>query len=99
MMTSRRKNKIMFIITDGEFNRNPNDEIIQRMNTQGVTTVLLLISSSNEQQLASSASGYYGTDHDIWHQTKIHGIVNSAVDILPFAKQIVLDVIKKSSRR
>jgi len=90
--SSRRKSKVMFIVTDGEFSNN-TDTIIERMNANGILTVLVMISSpaqlayidENRSESAKEA---------MKHKCSIFGTVTNAADLIPFAKQVVTSMIK-----
>lgn len=96
LMTSRRKNKMLFLITDGEFHANKNDDVIARIAKRGVLTVMTLIMSDREYQ--QYTENYGRTEEGYRHGAEIFGRINSAKDLLPFAKKIVTSAIKKRSR-
>ena len=95
LMSSRKKNKMLFIITDGVFDSNKNDEVISRINKRGILTVMTLICSDRDYE-------YY--DNNGWkkdtlqHGAEIFGRISSAKDLLPFAKAVVTGAIKKRRR-
>lgn len=96
LMTSRRKNKMMFLITDGEFNADKNDEIISRISKRGILTVMTLIMSDKEYKHYTEV---YNRNEDSYrHKAEIFGRISTAKDLLPFAKKIVTSAIKKRSR-
>lgn len=96
LISSRKKNKMLFIVTDGAFNNEKNDEIIQRISRRGILTAMTLIMSDKDIQ--------YYTDHgqDIEkvyrHEAEVFGRINTARDLVPFAKSVVMGAIKKRSR-
>jgi len=95
LMSSRKKNKMLFIITDGAFDANKNDEIIERIAKRGVLTAMTLIMDD------STAEWYAGrgSNENEWrHGAEIYGRIKSARDLLPFAKSVVTGAIKKRNR-
>jgi len=97
LKSSRAKSKILFLITDGQFNHGDNDEIIDRLNSMGVITVMVLIADDAEVEWLQNR--YQSSDEDMWHKCSIHGLVKSASDLVPFAKEIVTGTIKRSLRK
>lgn len=104
LMASTRSNKMLFIITDGVFNTNKNDEVIARMAKRGILTSLVLImrtkdyldaKRSNEEAIADGRSARW----ELRHGAEIFGNVNSAADLVPLARAIVTGAIRKKSRR
>jgi uncharacterized protein with von Willebrand factor type A (vWA) domain len=95
LMSSRKKNKMLFIITDGAFDERKNDEVIARISKRGILTVMTLIMSDRDME-------YYedrGTDEKYWrHGAEVFGRIKSAKDLLPFAKSVVTGAIKKRGR-
>ena len=97
LMASRKKNKMLFLITDGEFNSEKNDELIERIANRGVLTIMTLI--MNSKSYNELIEKYGRTPDEFRHKAEIFGRVNSAEDLLPFAKSVVTGAIKKRSRR
>lgn len=97
LMASRKKNKMLFIVTDGVFNTNKNDELIERITRRGILTSMILIMDDKEWK-------YYVEDHNqltqeqLRHKAEVFARINTAKDLLPFAKQVVVSAIKKRSR-
>lgn len=95
LISSRKKNKMLFMITDGAFDSNKNDEVIERISKRGVLTIMTLIMDDREMQ-------YYedrGMEEKSWrHGTEVYGRIKSAKDLLPFAKSVVTGAIKKRGR-
>jgi hypothetical protein len=96
LKSSRAKGKILFLVTDGMFNHGDNDAIISRLNDAGVMTVLIMI--ADDQELEWYSNHYKNSGNDPWHNCSIHGVVKSANDLIPFAKQVVTGMIRKSIR-
>ena len=48
LMASRKKNKMLFIVTDGVFNAEKNDELIERITRRGILTAMVLIMEDKE---------------------------------------------------
>lgn len=97
---SSRKSKIMMLITDGEFNDNPNDDIIKRLRSMGVLTVMMLIADDrsvehNKQYLIDNNRSIDA----MWHHCEVYGNVATAGDLIPFARSIVTNTIKNAGRR
>ena len=97
LMASRKKNKMLFIVTDGVFNTNKNDELIERITRRGILTSMILIMDDKEWK-------YYVEDHNqltqeqLRHKAEVFARINTAKDLLPFAQQVVVSAIKKRSR-
>lgn len=95
LISSRKKNKMLFIVTDGCFDNNKNDEVIERIAKRGVLTVMTLIMSERDLQYYTER----GQNEDNFrHGTEIFGRINSARDLLPFARKVVAGAIKKRGR-
>jgi hypothetical protein len=96
LMSSRRKNKMLFVITDGVFSSDKNDELIERISKRGVLTVMTLIMSDSEFKWYTNG---HGTEETLRHKSEIFGRITSAKDLLPFARSIVTSAIRKRVRR
>lgn len=96
LMSSRKKNKMLFIITDGVFNENPNDEIIARIAKRGVLTAMTLIMEEKDREWYEERYNY--TDATFRHGAEVYARVNSGADLLPFAKAVVTGAIRKRVR-
>jgi len=96
LKSSRRKSKIMFLVTDGEFSHS-SDEIIERMTASGVLTVLIHIASA-EQIAYMDEKSTAEQKKRAMHGCTIYGTVTNASDLLPFAKQVVINMIKSKMR-
>lgn len=97
LMSSRKKNKMLFIVTDGVFNSEKNDDIIERMSRRGILTSMTLIMGDTDYR-------YYTEDRGqdpkvLEHKAEIFARIDNAKDLLPFAKQVVTSAIKKRGRR
>jgi hypothetical protein len=97
LMASRKKNKMLFIVTDGVFDTNKNDELIQRIGRRGVLTAMTLIMNDKEWDYYVNDSGQL-TEKQLRHEAEVFSRINTAQDLLPFAKQVVVSAIKKRSR-
>ena len=95
LMASRKKNKMLFMITDGAFDAQKNDEVIERISKRGILTVMTLIMDDRDMQ-------YYedrGMEEKNWrHGAEVYGRIKTARDLLPFAKSVVMSAIKKRGR-
>lgn len=106
---SRKSNKILFIISDGIFDTNKNDEVIARLSKSGVLTALCLIASDQDvQHYRDIAKRYkeqypnnpeYHNLYNLEHGAEIFTNVTTAVDLVPFAKAVVAGAIKKRTGR
>jgi hypothetical protein len=94
-MSSRKKNKMLFIITDGVFDTNKNDEVISRINKRGILTAVTLICSDRDFEYYNN-NGYQ--EETLRHGAEIFGRISSAKELLPFAKAVVTGAIKKRRR-
>ena len=97
LMASRKKNKMLFIVTDGVFNTNKNDELIERINRRGVLTAMTLIMDDREWQHYVVDSKQMD-EEQLRHKAEVFARISNAKDLLPFAKQVVVSAIKKRSR-
>jgi hypothetical protein len=95
LMSSRKKNKMLFIITDGVFDTNKNDEVISRINKRGILTAVTLICSDRDFEYYNN-NGYQ--EETLRHGAEIFGRISSAKELLPFAKAVVTGAIKKRRR-
>lgn len=103
LTASRRTNKILFLITDGAFNSDKNNEVISRLNKRGVLTSMALIidpqyvESAQEQSRQWRASNPNGVNdpYDLGHGVNIFTSVRRASDLVPFAKAVVDGAIRR----
>jgi hypothetical protein len=93
LISSRKKNKMLFIITDGVFNAEKNDEIIARISKRGILTAMTLIMDERDMQYYAGNPNY--TAENFRHGAEVFGHINSARDLVPFAKSVVMGAIKK----
>ena len=93
LMSSRKKNKMLFIITDGVFNADKNDEIIERISRRGILTSMTLIMDDREYDWYTKQ--YNQDETNLRHKAEVFGRINTARDLLPFAKAVVMGAIKK----
>lgn len=92
LMSSRKKNKMLFIITDGAFDHQKNDEVIERIGKRGILTAMTLIMSSRDFEYYSGR----GMDEENFrHKAEVYSRINNARDLVPFAKAVVTSAIKK----
>lgn len=103
-MTSTRTNKMLFVITDGIFNTERNDEVIKRISKRGVLTSMVLIMSDREYKNMEERNQQAIAEHGkpVWelqHGAELFGQVRSGGDLVAFAKQVVIGAIRKRSRR
>jgi len=104
---SRKNNKILFIISDGIFDVNRNDEVIERLNRRGILTALCLITDdSTVAQYRKIAESYREQGHlelarqyELEHNAEIFSTVRTAADLIPFARSVVAGAIKKRANR
>jgi hypothetical protein len=96
LMSSRKKNKMLFMITDGVFDENKNDEVINRISKRGILTTMTLIMADREMDWYKERYGY--TDNKFSHGVDIFGRVQNGRDLLPFAKAVVTGAIRKRGR-
>jgi hypothetical protein len=96
LMSSRKKNKMLFMVTDGAFDSVKNDEILERIAKRGVLTVMTLIMSDTDLKYHEDNGRYNESDYR--HGAEIFGRINNARDLLPFAKKVVMGAIKKRGR-
>lgn len=93
LISSRKKNKMLFIITDGVFNKEKNDELIERISKRGILTAMTLIMDDRDLQYYVNNHSYI--EDNFRHGTEVFGRINSARDLVPFAKSVVMGAIKK----
>lgn len=104
LMTSQRKNKMLFIITDGMFPVQRNDEVIKRIAKRGVLTSMVLIMSDRDfknanQRNAELRAAGQGDAWELRHGAEIYGNINNGADLVNFARSVVVGSIQKKSRR
>ena len=95
LMSSRKKNKMLFIVTDGEFNAEKNDELIERISKRGILTAMTLIMEKDHVEYYQERGR---TMESFRHKAEVFGHINSGADLLPFARQVVTGAIKKRAR-
>ena len=93
LLSSQRKNKMMFIITDGIFHSHRNDDVIARIAKRGILTTMVLIMRDKEYADISTRKEY-----NLDHGAEIFRRVNSGKDLLSLAKDVVVGAIKKKQR-
>jgi hypothetical protein len=93
LMSSRKKNKMLFIITDGVFNHEKNDEVIQRIAKRGILTAMTLI--MDDRDLEYYSRNQQNGENSFRHEAEIFGRISTARDLVPFAKAVVMGAIKK----
>jgi hypothetical protein len=100
-MVSQRANKMLFIITDGIFDADKNDEVIARLAKRGVLTTLVLIMSDKdmasleEQNARYIEAGHPAPYRNLSHGAELFARVNGGKDLLQLAKSVVVGAIKK----
>ena len=104
LMASQRTNKMLFIVTDGVFDAEKNDELIERISKRGILTVMVLIMRTQEYEnaVAHNKRVQHEGGRTRWefrHGAEIFGQVESGADLLTLARTVVLGAIKKKSRR
>ena len=104
LVSSQRTNKMLFIVTDGVFNADKNDEIIERISKRGILTCMVLIMRTKEYEDATAYNrqALEAGGRARWefrHNAEIFGQVESGRDLLALARTVVLGAIKKKSRR
>jgi hypothetical protein len=92
LMASRKKNKMLFIITDGVFDHQKNDDIITRISKRGILTVMTLIMGDRDLEYYSKQGQ---TMKEFSHEAEVFGRIKTARDLVPFAKSVVMAAIKK----
>lgn len=95
LISSRKKNKMLFIVTDGAFGTK-SDEVIERMGKRGILTAMSLIMGDNDMKFYEDRYGY--TDDTFRHGVEVYSRIKSARDLLPFARSVVTGAIKKRGR-
>lgn len=104
LLTSPKTNKMLFVITDGMFYGEKNDDVIVRLGKRGVLTSVVLImenrdyDNANTQNMNAVSRG----EKEHWqfrHGAEIFGRVNNGADLVNFARSVVIGSILKKSRR
>jgi hypothetical protein len=93
LMSSRKKNKMLFIITDGAFNADKNDEVIERISRRGILTAMTLIMKDRDYDYYVNRGGE--TEAKFRHKAEVYARISKARDLVPFAKSVVAGAIKK----
>ncbi len=96
LMSSRKKNKMLFIVTDGAFDHGKNDEVINRISKRGILTAMTLIMTDSD--MSYYANRVDDVEKEFRHDCEVYGRISNAKDLVPFAKSVVLGAIKKRSR-
>jgi hypothetical protein len=109
LLSSTKTNRILILITDGSFDANRNNDVIERLGRQGVLTSMALIMDGNylkhyeeqekqwrENNPTAKASA---NPYDLSHGVEIFTTVKRATDLLPFAKAVVTGAIRKRMGR
>jgi hypothetical protein len=95
LMASRKKNRMLFIVTDGVFGHEKNDEVIERISKRGILTAMTLIMEDRDLE-------YYETRGEpldnFRHEAEVFGRISTARDLVPFAKSVVMGAIRKRGR-
>lgn len=99
-MVSKKPNKIMFMITDGHFPTQKNDEVIDRISKRGVLTSMVLIMRDSEYQTYMEedkvrTDNGHKPNYEFRHGAEIFAHVNTGRDLLQLAKSVVVGAIKK----
>ena len=97
LMSSRKKNKMLFIITDGIFDADKNDEVIERIGRRNILTSMTLIMDRKEYDYYVNERNI-ANEQSLRHKAEVFAHITSAKDLLPFAKQVVVSAIKKRAR-
>ena len=95
LMSSRKKNKMLFIITDGAFHASKNDEVIERIQKRGILTAMTLIMTDRDLQYYEDRGEAL---KEFRHGVEIFARIQTAADLVPFAKSVVSGAIKKRGR-
>jgi hypothetical protein len=95
LISSRKKNKMLFIVTDGAFGTK-SDEVIERMGKRGILTAMSLIMNDVDMKFYEERYGY--TNDTFRHGVEVYSRITSARDLLPFAKSVVTGAIRKRGR-
>ena len=94
MGNSRRKTKLLFLLTDGQFYGGKSDEIIQNLKANGVYTSLVFLAES---------SGWieWGTENaeQISHGCHSLRIIQKPLDLVKVAKDVVRHHVKHALTR
>lgn len=97
-IASRRANKMLFIITDGVFDKRQNDEVIERIAKRGVLTSCVLIMNEKEYKW-NIQHNYIKDEKELGHGAEIYARIESAADLTQFAKAVVTGAIRKRATR
>lgn len=101
---SRKNNKILFVISDGIFDVDRNDEVIERLNRSGVLTALVLIADDSMVKNYKEMAEHYRVNYpnsdmakryELNHNAEIFTNIRTAGDLIPFARAVVSGAIKK----
>jgi len=103
LLSSQRKNKMLFMITDGVFNSDKNDDVIKRISKRGILTTMVLIMrdrdyASIEERNQQAINKYGSPEYELQHGAELFKRVNSSKDLLALAKEVVVGAIKKKQR-
>lgn len=104
LLTSTKANKMLFVITDGMFYGERNDDVIVRLGKKGVLTSVVLIMENRDYENANirnqnSIQAGGKAQWEFRHGAEIFGRVNNGADLVNFARSVVVGSIQKKSRR
>lgn len=102
-MSSQRKSKVLFVVTDGDYPES-SDEIVRRLNAHGVLTVMVLIMNEDEydRQAAHArdmeAAGYRSRIASYKHDCQVFRRIDTAGALTQLAREVVTGMIRKALR-
>lgn len=93
---SPSKTKLMFLLTDGQFNAKENDKIVERMNANGVmTNVVFLCGNENWRGQVLAQPKLL---EEYAHKAHNFQIITKPADLVKVAKDVVKNHLKKVVR-
>jgi hypothetical protein len=95
-LSSRSKSKLLFLITDGQFSGGGTDEAMKRMSSRGVLTSMVMI--INDEDFKRFETYRSSSLDSMWHFAEIRARIDSAATLIPFARSVVINAIKKRAR-
>ena len=83
MLNSRRKTKLFFLLTDGQFYGGKNDEIIKNLNNSGVITSMVFLGNDQWVNWAKERG------EQVAHGVQNFRVITKPLDLVKVAKDIV----------
>lgn len=102
MANTNAKTKLVFIVTDGQFNDNETaDKYIQQLKEQGCYVVVVFLADDWVIQRWNDPDGWYGKPENqetLRHKSDLFRLITNPLDLVKLAREVVKDNIKLASK-